>query len=111
MARSRQRHPRTLVLRSPGMERVRPEPRTSQFAIASIVCGLLCITGLGVAALPLGLVARKQISREPERFKGKGLANTGIVLGVLYLVGAAIVVLAFVGSIVSCNGTWPDGCV
>ncbi len=95
---------------------MKPDPsetctRTNGFAVASLVCGLLFFTGAGLAALPLGIYARLQISREPERYTGKALANAGIAIGAIQIVGMALVVALFVGSIVTCNGgAWPDGC-
>ena len=68
-------------------------------AVASLVCGIaglvtfLCFLGLplAVAAVIVGLVARGQAR---SRGVGAGMANAGIALGLVTLVGAFIVALA-----------------
>ncbi len=66
---------------------------TNGLAIASLVSGVLgflCLTA--IAAVVLGVVALGQIRRTGK--KGKGLAIAGIVLGVLWLLGAIVLVPA-----------------
>jgi hypothetical protein len=75
----------------------RPVPlQTNEYAIASLVCGILGILFIpAILAIIFGIVANKQINNVlPE--KGKGLAITGLVLGVLFgifWVGAIIVTI------------------
>jgi len=63
--------------------------KRSDFAIASLILGLISFIQLlgierAVAAIILGIIALRQISKEPE-LRGRWLAVTGIILGVLYL--------------------------
>jgi|WetSurMetagenome_2_1015567.scaffolds.fasta_scaffold53069_3 hypothetical protein len=74
-------------------------------AMASIICGILAVLtfatvlggiALGAVALFTGLSARNEISRNPGRYTGEGMATAGIIMG---LVGAGLAVLALVGGI------------
>jgi uncharacterized membrane protein len=51
-----------------------------------------------IVALVLGLVALSQIKKAPEKFSGKGMAITGIVVGALTI---AFYVLLVIGWIVA----------
>jgi hypothetical protein len=63
--------------------------RTSGLAIASIVCDVLCCTAiLGVL---LGIAAFVSIGKDPAK-KGKGLALAGIIIGVVIVIGQALLV-------------------
>lgn len=67
------------------------EQKTSGLAIASLVCSLICC--LPITTIPgilLGVAALVSIGNNPGR-KGKGLAFTGIALGVLFTIGQAII--------------------
>lgn len=57
--------------------------KTSRFAVASFVLGLLFFFPLlpAVLAVILGIVARRQIHRSEGMYLGKGLATAGIILG------------------------------
>lgn len=60
--------------------------RTSGKAIGSFVFGLLslvCAFFAGLPALILGILALSEISKDPQRLKGRGLAIAGIVLGAI----------------------------
>lgn len=73
-------------------------PRTDPFAIVAISAGGLAIfTGLGsillgAAAVVFGAMSLSRIRREPNRFKGKGLALAGMVIGIV----AAAAILLYV---------------
>jgi hypothetical protein len=86
-----------------------PYPRTpapSQgLAMASMIVGLAgillswCFGPVpAIVALVLGLVALSQIKKAPEKFSGKGMAITGIVVGALTI---AFYVLLVIGWIVA----------
>ncbi|MEV6959053.1 DUF1707 and DUF4190 domain-containing protein [Streptomyces sp. NPDC051207] len=65
-----------------------PQPRTNGKAIASMVCGILCVATGGLTGLPaviLGHLAHSEIRRTGEG--GDGLALTGLVLGWLSVAG------------------------
>ena len=66
--------------------------RTSGLAIASLVLGLLWLSGLGsLLAVIFGTQARRQMRNDPG-LRGAGLATAGIVLG---WVGVSAVALLF----------------
>ncbi|SOD89333.1 protein of unknown function [Spirosoma fluviale] len=73
-------------------------PRTDPFAIVAISAGGLAIfTGLGslllgAAAVVFGALSLSRIRKEPNRFKGKGLAMAGMIIGIV----AAAAVLLYV---------------
>ncbi|MBC7771442.1 MAG: DUF4190 domain-containing protein [Pyrinomonadaceae bacterium] len=58
--------------------------RTSGLAIASLICSLIvCLPGLGVIGLILGVIAFMVIGGSNGRLKGRGLAMAGIILGLV----------------------------
>lgn len=58
-------------------------PRLSGMAVASLIFGLLgCLVVPAVPALILGIIAYRAIGREPERYHGKGIAVSGIILSI-----------------------------
>lgn len=75
------------------------EQKTSGKAIASLVCGIigLLVAGiiLGIVAVVLGVVAKREIDADPQ-LKGDGLAIAGIVVGAIAFV-LAVVILITVG--------------
>jgi hypothetical protein len=68
------------------------EASTSGVAIASFLTSLV---GLWIAAIPLGVHARRQIDQSNGRKTGRGFATAGLWLGALGLV-ATIIVIAVV---------------
>ena len=75
-------------------------PRTDPFAIVAIAAGGLAIfTGigsllLGAAAVVFGALSLSRIRKEPNRFKGKGLALAGMIIGIV--AAAAILLYVYV---------------
>ncbi len=74
----------------------RPDgPRTDPFAIVSLATGAVALFAGGVgllivaAAIVFGALSLTRIKRQPERFKGRGLALAGLIAGVV--VGGLIV--------------------
>jgi hypothetical protein len=67
-----------------------PVPRTSGFAIASLVFGLIPLIG-AIPAVIFGHIARAHIKATGER--GDGMAVAGLVLGYLVIAGWAFVFL------------------
>lgn len=65
-------------------------PKTSGWAVASLVMGILgftCLFLLGsVLAIIFGFIGRSEIRRSQGAKSGKGLATTGIVLGIVMIV-------------------------
>lgn len=83
---------------APGVYDSSPErPRLSGLAVASLVCSLIvCCPVVTLIGPLLGLSAIISISAHPAERRGKGLAMTGIIVGILTtaLGGAGIVYLA-----------------
>lgn len=78
------------------------QQRTSGKAIAALVLGIVsvCIAvylGLicGIIGLVLGILAMKEIDRNPQTMKGKGMAIAGIVLGAIGIVLQVVLLLIF----------------
>ena len=68
------------------------EARTSRLAIASLVCSLICCVPVTtIPGILLGIGAIFSINNNPARFRGKGLAMAGILLGVTFTAGQAFV--------------------
>jgi hypothetical protein len=93
-----------------------PEPattgKTSGLAITALIVGLvgICIPFLGpVAAVVLGILALRQVSRRASR--GRGLAIAGLVLGAVFLVVHLLILPPFfraVGTYVDCMQRFDD---
>jgi hypothetical protein len=77
----------------PYQQSFRPQAaKTNGLAIAALVCGILWGFGLlAIAAIILGVIARKQIAERGEG--GSGLATAGIVLGALGVFGMIVLSL------------------
>jgi len=82
-------------------------PRTQapnqQLAMASMIVGLAgiflswCFGPVpGVVALVLGLVALSQIKKSPEKYGGRGMAITGIVIGALTIAFYILLVIGWI---------------
>ncbi len=65
-----------------------PAPaKTSGYAIASLVCGILFCTGIGpILGLIFGILAKIRISKSGGRLKGGGLALAGIIVSAILLI-------------------------
>jgi len=63
-------------------------------ALLSLVFGLIPSAVTPLAAIIIGAISLNRIKRNPERYKGKGLAIGGIVLGVLAILIALLVLLS-----------------
>lgn len=75
--------------------------QTNGLATASLVCGVvgLIVFGiiLGPIAICLGVSAKTKIHENPG-MQGEGSANAGIVMGIIDVIGWAIVIFFFYGS-------------
>jgi hypothetical protein len=68
-----------------------PKP-TNGLAIASLVLSIIWLGGLGsILAVIFGIVARRQIRRSQGRQGGDGLALAGLLVGIVGLLGVALV--------------------
>lgn len=76
-------------------------PRSSTKAIVSLVLAvvglLFCPIVFSVAAIILGVLARRDIDASGGLLKGRGLATAGLVVGVIGLVLGIILVGVYVG--------------
>jgi uncharacterized protein DUF4190 len=92
----------------PGWQPPPPPPRPvstqNTLALASMVLGIVSITigwccyfGVitGPVALGLGIYALSQIKKDPKQFGGRGMAIAGIVMGSLYFVFLALIILIY----------------
>jgi hypothetical protein len=68
-------------------------PRNNPLATASFVCGLVPVLPVTIAAIVLGIQARRQVHHSGE--PGAALATAGLALGVFWLL-LTVVVLSFV---------------
>ncbi|MCA9295717.1 MAG: DUF4190 domain-containing protein [Phycisphaerales bacterium] len=60
------------------------DAKTHGLAIGSLVCSLVCcIPFLGLLGALLGVFGVMAISRDPVRYKGKGMAIAGIIIGLI----------------------------
>lgn len=66
-----------------------PEPKNHGLAITSMILGILSLITLygallfGLLAIIFGGVALNAISRDPERYKGRGMARAGLICGII----------------------------
>jgi uncharacterized membrane protein len=59
-----------------------PAAKTNGLAVASLVCSLLWVFGVGaVLAIIFGFIARAQIKQSHDAQQGRGLALAGIIIG------------------------------
>jgi hypothetical protein len=74
------------------------------FAVASLITGVFTITiGLccylgvisGPVAIALGIYSLNQIKNEPDKFTGRPFAIAGIVMGALYFVFVALIIVIY----------------
>jgi hypothetical protein len=72
------------------------KPPATPAAVLSLVCGILLGLGplTGLTAIIAGVIARGQVERKPALVGGRGMATTGIVLGVVNLC-LSVVALGF----------------
>lgn len=60
------------------------------------ILGIIPIFGLpfGILAVLFGALSLKKINRHPERYKGRGVANASLIIGILGVAISAIVLIA-----------------
>ncbi len=68
-------------------------PRANPLAVASLICGLIPLLPATLAALILGIGARRQLRRTGER--GVALAAAGLALAVFWLALTVVAVFVF----------------
>ena len=78
--------------------------KTSTLAIVSLVAaivGLAFCYGIGpIVAIVTGMMAKKEIAANPDKFEGAGLATAGLIIGAINLaltvIGGIIMIVATV---------------
>lgn len=72
------------------------EPRSNGLAIAGFVCSIVgfFVFGilLGVLAIIFSAVGLGKINKDPSKWKGKGLAIAGLIIGIVDIVGWIIII-------------------
>ena len=72
------------------------EPKeTNENAILGLIFAVV-FPPLGIV---FSLIALSQINKNPEKYKGKGLATAGLVLGIAYIILTIILLVALVNAI------------
>jgi hypothetical protein len=80
-----------------------PAAKTSGYAIASLVLGLVWLYGIGsVLAIIFGSLAKRDIKEANGTVTGGGMATAGLVLGII---GVAIVALVILVAATADSGT------
>jgi hypothetical protein len=83
-----------------------PVQKTNGLAVASLVCSLLWVFGLGaVLAVVFGSISLTQIKRSNNMQRGRGLAIAGIIVGVLGLLAVALFIVVVVAVDHHCHQT------
>ena len=63
--------------------------RSNRLAIASLVCGIIggspILSTASIVAIVLGHIALVKIKKNPNKYSGKGIAITGLILGYIGL--------------------------
>jgi len=78
---------------------VERQTKTSGYAIASLVLGLVWGYGVGsILAIIFAVIAKNKIKEGGGTVTGGGMATAGLVLGIIGVVGAAIIILAVAAS-------------
>jgi len=80
------------------------QPDTNGFAVASLVLSLVWIGGIGsILAVIFSITGRRRIKASQGRETGEGLATAGLVIGLVGIVGTALVItlLVIVGTVVN----------
>ena len=71
-----------------------PTQKTNGLAVASLVCSLLWMFGLGsLLAVVFGSISLSQIKRSNHQQRGRGLAIAGVIVGVLGLLGMVVIIV------------------
>ena len=83
-----------------------PAQKTNGLAVASLVCSLVWLGGLGsILAIVFGIIARSQIRKSEGNVQGTGLALAGIIVGVVGLVAVILFVILVAVVVNHCDQT------
>ncbi len=69
-------------------------PKSDASAIAALVCGIVGLACFlpAIAAIVLGFSSKSRIDQSNGQLTGRGMAIAGIVLGIIALVGSAVLI-------------------
>jgi hypothetical protein len=80
------------------------QPGTNQKAVWALVTGLLgllCCGPVGVAGIVLGNAAKREIDASGGAQTGRGMAQAGVVLGIIAVVWTVVALVLFVTGVLS----------
>jgi Domain of unknown function (DUF4190) len=105
--------PEPMAYATPTYAQPTANPKKAGMAVASMVLGILAIligwipfvgwflgSVLALLAIILGAVALSSVNKRPDEFGGKGMALTGLVLGIVSI-GLTILFWIIVGSFIA----------
>jgi Domain of unknown function (DUF4190) len=82
---------------------------TNGYAIASLVCSIVCFFGIGsLLGIIFGVKARREISASRGYQSGDGLALAGIIIGIVTLVVSIVVIGLWISLLVTVNSAIHD---
>jgi len=91
------------------------QPPKKGLAIASLVLGILSVTGLfclaGLPAIITGHIASDRARNAPERYGGAGFAKAGMVMGYVSIFLTLFLVVAVPNFIKAARGPAPIACI
>ncbi|MEX0991458.1 MAG: DUF4190 domain-containing protein [Actinomycetota bacterium] len=86
------------ILQQPSLQPAQGAPRANGLAVAAMVCSLVGFLVFGIVLGPIGLilgiVALNQINNSGGLQGGKGMATTGVVVGVVDVVAFFVIISA-----------------
>jgi Domain of unknown function (DUF4190) len=83
-----------------------PVQKTNGLAVASLVCSLVWLGGLGsILAVVFGFIARSQIRKSDGNVQGNGLAVAGIIIGFVGVAATVFFVILVVALVHHCDQT------
>jgi Domain of unknown function (DUF4190) len=84
---------------APSTYQQQPDMRVSGKAIASLICAIVGLFVLGVVLGPVAIClaasATSDINRKPKELKGKCMATSGLVIGIIGFVGSVVFIILY----------------
>lgn len=72
-------------------------PKIEPFGLAGLICSVIpfIIPLGGILGIIFGSISLKRIKREPNKYKGKGFAIAGLILGIIQIVAIIVLIALF----------------
>lgn len=71
--------------------------KTHGLAIAALVCGILGLilsaVPFGILAIIFGAISKRKILEQPNRWDGKGMAQSGLIMGIVSVALTALLIM------------------